>query len=106
MEVQATSSVDEVQNNMSLIFLVVNERVYVKLCLWLGLGSRRQSGGKLAEAIWPNSESGGNLADSNLAVRVQSGPSSNLAVRWAIPNLADFPIWRYSQSGGTLIWRD
>ena len=58
---------------------------------------RRVSGSNLA--IWSNSQSGGNLADSNLTVRVQSGSISNLSVRWAIPNLANVPIWRYSQSG-------
>ena len=34
-----------------------------------------------------------------MAVRVQSGLSSNLAGHWAIPNLTDFPIGRTSQSG-------
>ena len=58
---------------------------------------RRVSGSNLA--IWSNSQSGGNLADSNLTVRVQSGSISNLSVRWAYSNLANVPIWRYSQSG-------
>ena len=61
-------------------------------------GDREESGGNLAEATWPNPRPGGNPAGSNLAGRVRSGSISNLASLWAIPNLANFPIRRISQS--------
>ena len=52
---------------------------------------RRVSGSNLA--IWSNSQSGGNLADSNLTV------GSNLAQSPICPFAGLFPIWRTSQSG-------